>query len=191
LLGMLARRALVLVCLAAMMAGAPVQLWAQEPTAAPPPAPELGTVTGTVLDKTTGDPLIQASVEVVGQAKRFETDMDGRFTLKLPPGTYELRISAPLYQPVRLQGVKVKANDVSKQNVSLAAATGNVEVVEVVAKANKAAEAAQLVERKKSAVVSETISAEVIKKSPDKDVAAIVKRVPAVTIKDDRFVYVR
>jgi outer membrane receptor protein involved in Fe transport len=187
---MSARHALALVCLAAMMAGAPA-LWAQEPTAPPAPPAELGTVSGTVLDKTTGDPLIQASVEVVGQAKRFETDMDGHFTLKLPPGTYELRISAPLYQPVRLQGVKVKANDVSKQSVSLAAATANVEVVEVVAKANKAAEAAQIVERKKSAVVSETVSAEVIKKTPDKDVAAIVKRVPAVTIKDDRFVFIR
>ena len=136
----------------------------------------MGTVNGTVLDKTTGDPLIQATVEVVGQAKKVETDMDGHFTLKLLPGTYEFRVSAPLYQPVRLQGVKVKANEVSKQSVSLAAATANVEVVEVVAKANKAAEAAQLVERKKSAVVSETVSAEVIKKTPDKDVAAIVKR---------------
>src|SRR5262245_39143686 len=187
---MFVRRALALVCLTAMTAGAPV-LWAQEPTAAPAPPPEQGTLIGTVLDKTTGDPLIQATVEVVGQAKRVETDMDGHFTLKLAPGTYELRISAPLYQPVKVTGVKVKANDVSKQSVSLAAATANVEVVEVTAKANKAAEAAQLVERKKSAVVSETVSAEVIKKTPDKDVAAIVKRVPAVTIKDDRFVFIR
>src|SRR5262245_28868955 len=106
---MFVRRALALVCLTSTMAGAPV-LWAQEPTAAPPPA-EMGTVNGTVLDKTTGDPLIQATVEVVGQAKKVETDMDGHFTLKLLPGTYELRVSAPLYQPVRLQGVKVKANE--------------------------------------------------------------------------------
>jgi hypothetical protein len=187
---MVGRRARGLVCLAIVAAVGP-RLWAQEPAPAPSAPPETGTVVGTVLDKTTGDPLIQAGVEVVGQAKRVETDMDGHFTLKLPPGTYQLRISAPLYQPVRLEGVKVKANEVSKQKVSLAAGTANVEVVEVTAKANKAAEAAQLVERKKSAVVSETISAEVIKKSPDKDVAAIVKRVPAVTIKDDRFVYVR
>src|SRR5262245_50424344 len=143
-LGMFVRRALALVCLTAMTAGAPV-LWAQEPTAAPAPPAEQGTLVGTVLDKTTGDPLIQANVEVVGQAKRVETDMDGHFTLKLAPGTYELRISAPLYQPVKVTGVKVKANDVSKQSVSLAAATANVEVVEVTAKANKAAEAAQLV----------------------------------------------
>src|SRR4029077_7953458 len=187
---MFVRRGLVLVCLTTMLVGARA-LWAQEPAAAPAPPAEVGTVSGTVLDKTTGDPLIQAGVAAAGQTKRFETDRDGHFILKLPPGTYELRISAPLYQPVRLQGVKVKANEVSKQSVTLAAATANVEVVEVTAKANKAAEATQLVERRKSAVVSETVSAEVIKKTPDKDVASIVKRVPAVTIKDDRFVFIR
>src|SRR5262249_48642232 len=178
------------VCLAIALPAAP---WAQEPPAAPAAAPpaEVGTVVGTVVDKSTGDPLIQAGVEVIGQGKRLETDMDGHFTVKLPPGTYELRISAPLYQPVRLQGVKVKTNQVTKQSVSLGAATANVEVVEVVAKANKAAEATQILERKKSAVVSETVSAEAIKKTPDKDVASIVKRVPAVTIKDDRFVFIR
>ena len=162
---MFVRCGLVLV-VTAMLVGAHA-LWAQEPTAAPA-LQRRWNGEWHVLDKTTGDPLIQAGVEVVGQTKRFETDMDGHFTLKLPPGTYELRISAPLYQPVRLQGVKVKANEVSKQSVTLAAATANVEVVEVTAKANKAAEATQLVERRKSAVVSETVSAEVIKKTPDK-----------------------
>ena len=187
---MVGRRRVVLVCVAMGLAFAS-RLAAQEPPVTPPPAPQTGTIVGTVLDKTTGDPLIQAGVEVVGQGKRVETDMDGHFTLTLPPGTYQLRVSAPLYQPVRLEGVKVKANQVLKQGVSLGAATANVEVVEVVAKANKAAEATQILERKKSAVVSETVSAEAIKKTPDKDVASIVKRVPAVTIKDDRFVFIR
>src|SRR5262249_1781567 len=61
----------------------------------------------------------------------------------------------------------------------------------VVAQANRAAEATQLVERKKSTVISETVSAEAIKKTPDKDAAAAVKRLPAVTIKDDKYPFVR
>ena len=183
---MLRRSTLVVVCLAALMSAYPVGLLAQQP----PPA-EVGTISGTVVNKSTGDPIIEAGVEVVDQGKTSKTDLDGRFTIKIAPGTYQIRIFAPLFQPVRLQGVVVKANQVAKQNVSLAVAQANVEVVEVVAQANRAAEATQLVERKKSAVVSETVSAETIKKTPDKDVAAVVKRVPAVTIKDDRFVYVR
>jgi outer membrane receptor protein involved in Fe transport len=35
------------------------------------------------------------------------------------------------------------------------------------------------------------VSAEVIKKSPDSDAAEVVQRVPAVTVKDDKFIFVR
>src|SRR5215470_3373949 len=115
---MVGRRTVALVCVATALAYA-AHLPAQEAPATAPAAPQTGTIVGTVLDKTTGDPLIQAGVEVVGQGKRVETDMDGHFTLTLPPGTYQLRVSAPLYQPVRLEGVKVKANQVLKQGVSL------------------------------------------------------------------------
>src|SRR5437762_211415 len=41
------------------------------------------------------------------------------------------------------------------------------------------------------AVVKDTVSAETIAKSPDKDAASVVKRVPAVTIKEGKFVFVR
>ena len=145
---------------------------------------ETGTVSGKVIDKSTGDPIIEAGVEVVNKGKKVVTDIDGNYKIDLPPGTYELRIFAPLFQPVRIQGVAVKPKQVTKQNASLAAAQANVEVVEVVAQANRAAEVTQLADRKKAAVVKDTVSAETIAKSPDKDAASVVKRVPAVTIKE-------
>src|SRR6185369_804812 len=72
-----------------------------------------------------------------------------------------------------------------------AGAAAGMDVVEVVAQANKAAEATQLQRRRKSSVVSDTVSAEVIKKSPDSDAGEVVQRVPAVTVKDDKFIFVR
>jgi len=164
---------------------------AQQPAAPAAPATETGTVSGTVVDKSTGDAVIEAGVEVVETGKKVTTDLDGRYKLDLPPGTYQLRFFAPLYQPVRLTGVVVKPKSVTKQNVTLAAAQANVEVVEVVARANRAAEVTQLADRKNAAVVKDTVSAEAIAKSPDKDAAAVVKRVPAVTIRDGKFVFVR
>jgi hypothetical protein len=165
-------------------------------TAAPAPAPQAqpaasGIVSGTVLDKSTGDAVIEAGVEVVGTGRTVRTDLDGHFKLELPEGTYQLRIFAPFYTPVRLEGVVVKAGQVVKASTSLASAPGNVQVVEVVARADRAAEATQLTERKNAAVVSETVSAEVIKKSPAKDAAEVVKRLPAVAVKDNKFIYVR
>lgn len=155
------------------------------------PRGETGAISGVVLDKSSGEPIIQAGVEIVDQGKTVKTDLDGKYSVKLPAGTYQVRFFAPLYQGTRVQGVVVKANQVTKQNASLAAAQANVEVVEVIAQANKAAEATQLLERKKSDVVSETVSAEMIKKTPDSDAAKVVQRVPAVTVKDNKFVYIR
>jgi hypothetical protein len=156
------------------------------------PPQQQGTVTGRVLDKGTSDPIIEAGVEVVDLGKKTRTDLDGNFKLQLAPGTYQLRFFAPLYQGTRLQNVIVKPNQVTKTDVTLVAqGQAGVQVVEVVAQADKAAEATQLLQRKKAAVVSDTIAAETITKSPDRTAAEVVKRVPAVTIQNGKFVFVR
>ena len=57
-------------------------------------------MSGTVLDKTTNDPLIGVSVVVKGVANAGTiTDMDGKFTLKLPYAEAPLVFSYLGYQP--------------------------------------------------------------------------------------------
>lgn len=151
-----------------------------------------GVVSGTILDKTSGDPIIEAGVEVIGKNIKTKTDLDGKFDLKLPAGSYQLRIFAPLYQGVRLENVQVKPNAVTRADATLAAAVAaGTEVVEVVATAKKAAEATQLLKRQKADNVQDNISAEQISKSADSDAAEIVQRAPAVTVKDDKYIVVR
>jgi TonB-dependent receptor len=158
---------------------------------APPPDAATGIIAGTVVDKGSGDPLIDAGVEVIGQKSSARTDLDGKFTLRLPPGTYELRIFAPGFVGLRVQGVVVKPGRAAKADATLTpAGQGNVETVEVVAQANRASETAQLLKRQRSPVVSDTISAEAIAKSPDSNAADVVERTPSVTTKDN-FVFVR
>ncbi len=58
-----------------------------------PPAPTAsGTIAGKVLDASTGDPIIEAGVEVIQTGKRTRTDIDGKYTIAIAPGTYELRL---------------------------------------------------------------------------------------------------
>src|SRR5215468_3087044 len=94
------------------MAGCSGSAWAQAA------APE-GTIAGKVLDAATGDPIIEAGVEVVSTLKKVRTDLDGKFAVKVPVGTYELRIFAPLYKGTRLQGVTVRAGEVTRADASL------------------------------------------------------------------------
>jgi outer membrane receptor protein involved in Fe transport len=158
---------------------------------APPAAPATAIIAGKVIDKVTGEPIIDAGVELVGQGVTLRTDIDGKYRFKVAPGRYQVRFFAPQHQGVRLENVVATADKVATADVSLAPTEAGVLVVEVVAQANKATEATQLQQRRKSAVVSETVSAETIKKTPDSDAAEVVQRVPAVTVKDNKFIYVR
>ena len=166
--------------------GLPIFAEAQQPPSAS------GTITGQVIDASTGDAIIDAGVEIIGVRKDIRTDIDGRFSVKVPAGTYQVRFFAPLYQGARLEKVVVEPNKVAHADVPLKPeGQAGVEVVEVVAQASKAAEATQLIKRQKAAVVSDNIGAETITKSPDADAAEVVQRVPAVTIKDNKFIFVR
>jgi hypothetical protein len=150
-----------------------------------------GTITGVVLDKRTGEPIVDAGVEVVGQGKSTRTDLDGKYAIKIAPGTYEVRVFAAGMQGLRLQGVLVKAGQVSTADAALESSGQAGLVVEVVAPAKKATEEAQILQRKAAPTVSETISAETMRKSGGSDAAAVVRRAPGLTVKDDKFVYVR
>jgi len=155
-----------------------------------PPTP--GLVTGVVVDKSSAAPLANAVVEVVGRSERTRTTPDGKFVLNLPPGTYDLRFYAPMFQPVRLERLVVTAGGTSYANASLPpAGAAGVERVEVVAPAGKASEETQLLLRKEAAVVAETIGAESIKKTTASDAAEVVQRAPAILVKDDRLVFIR
>ncbi len=153
--------------------------------------PRPGGISGTVLDEETGEPVIDAGVELVGRDERTRTDIDGRFRFVLPPGTYEIRVFAPGYTGARLTDVRVEAGQPAEVDVALApSAEAGVDVVEVVAKAKRSTEEAQILARQKADVVVDTIGAETFEKAPDSNAAEVVQRVAAVTIKDD-FVFVR
>ena len=60
----------------------------------------LVTITGTVLDAVTNQPIQGVIVELSGQGFRFETDGRGEFTLfRIPTGNYRLELSHPDYHP--------------------------------------------------------------------------------------------
>ena len=65
----------------------PVSVYAQNPR----------TVTGTVSDET-GEPLIGASVKVVGEPIGAATDLDGRYTVKVPAKAKQLTFSYVGYE---------------------------------------------------------------------------------------------
>ena len=163
--------------------------------AAPPTKipPKMGRVQGTVVDAQTGEPLIEAQVTVIKTGKKVLTDIEGNYKIDLPPGVYDLRMFAELKPARKIANVKVDLGKTTHIDVALGSADDKVAVqeIEVVAAPDTATEAVQIVQRQKSAVVSDGVSAQQIARSPDTSASDSIKRVVAATVQDNRYVIIR
>ncbi len=147
---------------------------------------------GRVFDTRTGEGLIEATVKVVQGAKKSAlTDLDGRYRLKLPPGTYDLRVFSEMYEGRRVTNVTIKAGAATTLDVALSSDSRAVQEVVVEAKADKRNESALLMERKKSAVVSDSVGAQELARTPDANAGDASKRVVSVTVADGKYVFIR
>ena len=156
-----------------------------------PVAADKGRISGLVVDAKTGEPVIEAQVTVVGSTLKTLSDVEGRYTLTLAPGTYTLRVWYELYQARRITQIEVAAGQTVTIDVQLGSDQSAVQEVVVVAQPDTATAAVQLVRRKKASTVSDAVSAEQIARSPDSNASDAVKRVVAATVSEGKYVTIR
>jgi outer membrane cobalamin receptor len=81
-----------------------------------------GKIAGTVTDVNTGEPLIGATVTIVGTKLGAKTDLDGNYAiLNVPPGVYEVRVSYVGYQNKTLKGIKVSIDLTARADFKMGA----------------------------------------------------------------------
>ena len=151
----------------------------------------LATVTGTVKDDT-GAPIPGVTVVAAREKSTPQvavTGLEGEFRIDdLTPGSYVVEATLDGFQPVRTNAKLVTGQKLDVA-FKLVAAFG--ETVEVVAEAARTGEVAILESRRQAAVVSDSISAEEIRKTPDSSAAGVVERLTGVTLLGDKYVFVR
>ena len=154
---------------------------------------QTGRISGTILDSKTGETLPGATAMIEGTSKGASADFDGKFVINnVALGKVTLVINYISYNPKKITGIEVKAGEPIDINVLLDASNSqDLTEVEVVVTLNKENNTALVLQQKNNASVSDGISAETIKRTPDKSTADILKRVSGVTIQDDKFVIVR
>ncbi|XXX72702.1 TonB-dependent receptor [Sorangium sp. So ce134] len=162
-----------------------------EPSPSRPPPAGKGVVWGVVTDSATKEPVFDAQVSVVGTKLKVIADLDGRYRLELPPGSYQLRVWYEAYKPQRVQDVRVTAGQVIQVDVGLDPDQQVEDVVEVEFEPERASVAAQLLIRKNAAHVGDAVGAKEIAKTPDRNAAEAAKRIVGATVVDSRYVYVR
>jgi len=150
-----------------------------------------GIVSGRILDQATGETMIGATVQVDGTDMGVITDIEGNYKLSLVPGFYTLNILYVGMQPGKL-AVEAKAGEVTSADFAMEVAKESaLEEVVVVATADRTSDVILNIELKKAAYIASGITSSEIKKTPDRTVGDVLKRVTGASIQDGKFVIIR
>ncbi len=151
-----------------------------------------GSVSGTLFDEGTGEPLMFANVLVQESGSGISTDLDGKYQLQLEPGVYTLVFSYIGYQDKIISEVEVAKDDLLILDVTLSddAVDLNLDVV-VTAKTIERTENSLLLLRKKADQIQDGISSQEMSRYGVGDAAGALKKVTGTTISGGKYVYIR
>lgn len=150
------------------------------------------TINGKVIDAKTGETLIGVTVFIKGTQKGAATDLDGKYTIaNLEPGDYSVEVRYISFKTKLIEGVTLKSGEVKTLNVSLQENTSDLKEVLIISSYNRESSAVQLMEQKNATTVSDGISADAIRKTPDNAASDVMKRVSGTAIQDNKFAIIR
>lgn len=149
-------------------------------------------IKGKVTDSTTGEPLIGATVQIDGTTKAAATDIDGLFAFSGldENANYTLTIKYISYKTKKIDGVRAEAQP-QVIEIKLTPDEQTLNEVTVTGVARKNTEIAVIQMTKSSPVIVSNVSAQEITKTQDTNAGEVIRRVPGVSLIDDKFVMVR
>ena len=161
----------------------PLVLWSQQGGS--------GRIVGKVVDSENGEDIIGANVTVEGMTRGAASDIEGKFAIAVPAGKYTILVSAVSHAKKRIVDIQVDAGKDTKVNVILETEAVKMNEVVIEARVNASYEAALLKKQKNSVVISDALSAEQIKRTPDATSGDALRRLTGISLVDNKFVFVR
>ncbi len=147
-------------------------------------------ITGKVLDQKTGEPIIGAIVNAAGTSFGTATDITGQYRLEITPGTYTLECRIMSYKTIQMPNVVVGTVDL-EINLAMEDASFEGSTLQITDYKKTNTEAAVLMEMRDAKLVVSGMSSAQIAKGQDRDASQVARRIPGVTIVDNRFVMIR
>jgi len=153
---------------------------------------QTGSIEGIVRDKATNETLMGASVSIEGSVTGVITNAEGQFRIaNLKPGTYRIKVTFVAYNSFVSDDVAVIANNAAILNVFLVSSSVNLSTVKVSASRKTGTDVAINKTVQSSIGLANGISSQLISKLQDRDAADVVKRIPGITVIDEKFIVVR
>ena len=153
---------------------------------------QTGTISGHVVDDQSGEDLVGAIVQIPALGLGAATDLFGVYTLRnVPVGQHELVINLVSYAEKKFVQVNVLEGETTILDAALSNAPIEIGVVNVVGTRNTQSEAAVVIEMKEAKGVVSGLGGAQIAKSQDRNASEVARRIPGVTVVENRFVMVR
>lgn len=160
-----------------LLSAASMPTWAQQ-------------IKGVVIDQKSKETLIGAVVTVDGTNVKAITNIDGNFLIDgmKKDKTYTLYINYVGYKTQKIDGVQAKDAD---QVIALQPDEQQLKEVTVTAVERRNTDATMIQVAKNSPVIVSNVSAQEISRTQDTNAGEVIRRVPGVSLIDDKFVMVR
>ena len=139
-------------------------------------------VKGCVKDYESKEPLIGATVRIVGSNIGAVTDIDGNFQLSgVEDGIYDIEIKYVGYKTVVRRQIKIEDSQVTTLDFELQSDTQMLSDVTVVAKANRESESVTLLEQKQSVVAIQSVGAKELSRKGVSDAQGAVTKISGIS----------
>lgn len=152
-----------------------------------------GTARGKVVDATTGETLLGATIRFVQQGAvkgGAYSDLEGAYSVSIPAGSYQVIVSYISYGDDTVD-ISIEEGKVLFTDHLLAEETSTIEGVDIVGKRSQASEVTLYNVKRTSVNSVDGISLDAISRTGDSDVGAAMQRVTGVTVEGGKYVYVR
>jgi TonB-dependent receptor len=152
-----------------------------------------GKVEGKVTDAKTGQPLTKVSVIVKQNGRGTATDVDGNYSIIVQGEKYISLVFSFSGVSQQIDSIEIKDGGITIQDFSLKQRekTEDAVVVRSASTSRKETAASLITFQKNTNTVASVISAEAIRRSPDRNTGEILKRTPGTSIQDGKFIIVR
>lgn len=149
-------------------------------------------ISGKVIDIDNSNPIVGASIIIEQTKKGTNSDAEGGFFLVIPQNQkVNVIVSNIGYLPKTLKNISASAIGQSFEIALKRASTQLSNVVVRSAGARKETISSLYLQQKNSSSISDGISAEIIKRSPDRSTGEVLKRVSGASVQDNKFVVIR
>lgn len=151
-----------------------------------------GFIRGSVFDAENGESLVGVTVLLKGTTMGTTTDLDGKFSLEVPTGTYDIQLSFISYQTLTIEKVQVKDNEVNLLNdLKLQTSSLTLQTVVISAQSVKTTETALQTMKQKSVTMIDGISSAKFQLIGDATAVDAAKRVTGVSVEGGKYVFIR